>query len=80
MNGMKFICLIFLYKKKDLRISEGLKKSKLDVLPIFSPTVRKGEERLRICIHSFNKMSEVEALASKILSYQGGTFNQRVYL
>ena len=65
---------IFTYfpkKSEDLiEISNNLKKNKLDVLPIFSPTVRKGEERLRICIHSFNKKSEIETLAAKILSYQ----------
>ena len=74
---------IFTYfpkKGEDLKnISEGLKHCNLNVLPIFSPTVRKGEERLRICMHSFNKKSEIESLADKILSYQAATFNQRLY-
>jgi 8-amino-7-oxononanoate synthase len=39
-------------------ISNQLNKNGFDVKAILSPTVRKGQERLRFCIHSFN--SEVE--------------------
>lgn len=34
----------------------------LDVRAIRSPTVRPGEERLRVCLHSFNSSSEVDLL------------------
>ena len=75
---------IFTYfpnKGEDLKdMSDSLQKSNLDVLPIYSPTVRKDEERLRICIHSFNQKKEIEKLANKILCYQKGTINQRLYL
>lgn len=30
--------------------------------PIFSPTVPSGQERIRLCIHSFNNFSEIELL------------------
>ncbi|MDD5569549.1 MAG: 8-amino-7-oxononanoate synthase [Bacteroidales bacterium] len=33
-----------------------------DVRPILGPTVPKGKERLRICLHSFNKEEEVKKL------------------
>ena len=33
-----------------------------DVKPILSPTVQKGTERLRICLHAFNSVDEVDAL------------------
>lgn len=32
------------------------------VLPVLSPTVPEGTERLRICLHAFNTMEEVHAL------------------
>ena len=74
---------IFTYfpkKGEDLKkMSEFLQESNLDVLPIYSPTVRKGEERLRICLHSFNSKSEIKKLAIKILAYKEETFNQRLY-
>jgi 8-amino-7-oxononanoate synthase len=34
-----------------------------DVRPILSPTVREGEERLRICLHSFNTENDISAMA-----------------
>jgi 8-amino-7-oxononanoate synthase len=37
-----------------------------DVKPIMSPTVPKGKERLRICIHAFNSESEIKGLAQEI--------------
>ncbi len=33
-----------------------------DVRPILSPTVKEGEERLRICIHSYNTKLEIDRL------------------
>ena len=38
-----------------------------DVRPILSPTVREGEERLRICLHSYNTKEEIKGLC-QILS------------
>lgn len=38
----------------------------LDVRPILYPTVPKGKERIRICIHSFNTNEEVSKLAETI--------------
>jgi 8-amino-7-oxononanoate synthase len=37
-----------------------------DVRPILSPTVAKGTERLRICIHSFNTEEEITGLLNTI--------------
>jgi 8-amino-7-oxononanoate synthase len=45
-------------------ISEALKEQGFDVKPILSPTVPKGQERLRICIHSFNTKAEIGNLMS----------------
>jgi 8-amino-7-oxononanoate synthase len=37
-----------------------------DVRPIFSPTVKAGTERLRICLHTFNSDEDVIALAQEL--------------
>ncbi len=50
-------------------ISEHLRQEGVMVKAIFSPTVPKGKERLRICIHSFNTSQEIEKLAGIILSF-----------
>ena len=39
-----------------------LSNANQDVRPILSPTVKEGEERLRICMHSFNTKLEIERL------------------
>lgn len=43
-----------------------LQKEGLDVRPILSPTVPKGKERLRICIHAFNTEEEMNKLINGI--------------
>ncbi len=40
-----------------------------DVRPILSPTVKEGEERLRICLHSFNSSDEISGLVDTLASY-----------
>lgn len=40
--------------------------AKFDLRPIFSPTVKEGEERLRICIHAFNTKEEIDSLVSAL--------------
>lgn len=42
--------------------SEELQKKGFDVRPVMSPTVPKGQERLRICIHSYNSEQEIRGL------------------
>lgn len=45
-------------------ISAKIAKQKIMVKPILSPTVPVGTERIRICIHSYNKKKEMDALVS----------------
>lgn len=45
-------------------IAAALEQEALDVRPIVSPTVPKGSERLRICLHAFNTEAEVDRLIS----------------
>jgi 8-amino-7-oxononanoate synthase len=46
------------------RVADSLQYNNLDVRPILYPTVPKGKERLRIVLHSFNTLKEVELLVS----------------
>lgn len=44
------------------QVADYLLKNKLDVRPILYPTVPKGQERLRIILHSFNTEKEIDLL------------------
>jgi 8-amino-7-oxononanoate synthase len=51
-------------------IASQLQEKGFDVKPILSPTVPEGQERLRICLHSYNtekEISEVLQLLSAFL-------------
>lgn len=47
-------------------IASHLINKGFDVKPIMSPTVPKGKERLRICIHAFNSDEEIKSLVHEI--------------
>jgi 8-amino-7-oxononanoate synthase len=49
------------------KCSDLLRERGLDVRPILSPTVPKGKERLRICIHAFNTIKQMDQLTAGIL-------------
>ena len=40
-----------------------------DIRPVLSPTVKKGGERLRICLHTFNTEEQITQLASGLNDY-----------
>ena len=44
------------------KIARQLNEKSFDVRPILSPTVERGSERLRFCLHSFNTEEEIEAV------------------
>ena len=52
------------------KVANALQQQGLDVRPILSPTVSKGTERLRICLHAFNSVSEIEQLTEALKSFQ----------
>lgn len=52
--------------EKVVATANYLQKNGFDVRPIKHPTVPKGNERLRICLHCFNTEQEVVALAQLI--------------
>ena len=52
-------CIIILGNEKCRFVATELQKLGLDIRPIVSPTVPKGKERLRICLHDFNTEDEI---------------------
>jgi 8-amino-7-oxononanoate synthase len=48
------------------RFAAAIQQAGFDVRPILYPTVPKGSERIRICLHSFNTEAEVIKLAETI--------------
>jgi 8-amino-7-oxononanoate synthase len=49
-----------------IAFAQTMQAAGFDVRPIRYPSVPKGQERLRICLHSFNKELEISALANFI--------------
>ncbi|MFX4941278.1 hypothetical protein ABTC18_20220, partial [Acinetobacter baumannii] len=45
-------------------VAAQLQEAGMDVRPILYPTVPKGEERLRIILHAFNSVSQLNVLIS----------------
>tara|TARA_Y100000589_G_scaffold315393_1_gene338894 strand:+ start:2223 stop:3320 length:1098 start_codon:yes stop_codon:yes gene_type:complete len=62
-------CVLFPGNNKVKEVCSGLNKAGFDVRPVLSPTVKKGEERIRICIHTFNSNDEIISLANAIKKY-----------
>jgi len=50
------------------KLAAGVQSKGFDVRAIMSPTVPAGSERLRICLHSFNKEEEIEGLVKLLRS------------
>ena len=49
-------------------VAEKLVNQGLEVRPIVAPTVAVGEERIRLCLHSYNTEQEITNLIEKIIS------------
>jgi 8-amino-7-oxononanoate synthase len=47
-------------------VASKLQEKGLDVRPILSPTVPKGKERLRICLHAFNTEEQILKLVDEL--------------
>jgi len=49
-------------------IAQKIQEKGFDIRPILSPTVSEGEERLRICLHSFNSKKEIQTALELLVS------------
>jgi 8-amino-7-oxononanoate synthase len=54
-------------------IAKKLQEKGFDVKAILSPTVPEGQERLRICLHSYNSVEEISGLLQLLSSFVFGT-------
>lgn len=61
-------CILFFGNELVKSVSRELVGAGFDVRPVMSPTVKKGEERIRICLHVFNSDEEIINLANAIKS------------
>lgn len=60
-NSMSAIqCLIIPGNDNVKAVAGKLQQAGFDVRPILSPTVPEGQERLRICLHSFNTTDQID--------------------
>ncbi|MCG2460872.1 8-amino-7-oxononanoate synthase [Flavobacteriaceae bacterium F89] len=59
-------CCLVPNNERAKRLAQNLRESNFDVRPILSPTVPKGMERLRICLHSYNREEEMNGLLKAI--------------
>jgi 8-amino-7-oxononanoate synthase len=62
-------CAIIPGNEKVKNIAQKLHETGFDVKPILSPTVPAGQERLRICLHSYNTKNEIESLLMNLLKH-----------
>jgi len=59
-------CIIIQGNDEVKKIAAKIQKQGFDVRPILSPTVPKGQERLRICLHSFNSKNQIVELITHL--------------
>ena len=62
-------CCIVPGNDKVKSVSQKIRDKGFDVRPILSPTVEKGKERLRFCIHSYNSSKEIKEVLRLLDSY-----------
>lgn len=62
-------CCIISGNKHVKTISKKLQEKGFDVKPILSPTVSKGQERLRFCLHSYNSTQEISNVLEHLVTF-----------
>ncbi|RZA00817.1 MAG: pyridoxal phosphate-dependent aminotransferase family protein [Sphingobacteriaceae bacterium] len=65
-------CVLLKSNEKARAMATELQKNGLDVRAILSPTVPQGLERIRICLHAYNTIEEINLLANTINQYHHG--------
>ncbi len=62
-------CCLIIGNEKVKNIASRIQKHGFDVKPIVSPTVAKGEERLRFCLHSYNTKEEIAEVLELLATF-----------
>jgi 8-amino-7-oxononanoate synthase len=68
-------CIIISDNEKCREVASKLQNEGLDIRPIVSPTVPKGKERLRICLHEFNTEEEILKIFDVLKSVENSSQN-----
>ncbi|GAA3566896.1 aminotransferase class I/II-fold pyridoxal phosphate-dependent enzyme [Snuella lapsa] len=62
-------CCIISGNERVKSIAKKLREFHFDVKPILSPTVPKGQERLRFCLHSYNSTKEISDVLQQLATF-----------
>ncbi len=62
-------CCVISGNEKVKSIAKKLNSKGFDIKPILSPTVTKGEERLRFCLHSYNSTKEITNVLENLATF-----------
>lgn len=68
-------CIIISGNEKCREVASTLQNEGLDIRPIVSPTVPKGKERLRICLHEFNTEEEILSIFNVLKNVENLSHN-----
>jgi 8-amino-7-oxononanoate synthase len=61
-------CAIIPGNEKVKKVASQLQSEGFDVKAILSPTVPEGQERLRVCLHSYNSKEQISSVLASVLS------------
>ncbi len=68
--GIGPVCAVIVPgNEKVKQVSQVLIENKIGVLPVLTPTVPEGKERLRIILHSFNTIEQIDELIQLLLTH-----------
>jgi 8-amino-7-oxononanoate synthase len=59
-------CVLLNSNQKAIEVATHLQNKGLDVRAILSPTIAQGSERIRICLHSFNTVKDINLLTYEL--------------
>lgn len=62
-------CAIIPGNERVKTIALALQMEGFDVRPILSPTVPKGQERIRFCVHSYNSLKEISDVLTQLATF-----------
>jgi|TARA_B110000037_G_scaffold223149_1_gene302905 8-amino-7-oxononanoate synthase len=62
-------CCIIPGNKKVKKIAQKMQENGFDIKPILSPTVPQNQERLRICLHSYNSKKEIDKVLNILATF-----------
>ena len=62
-------CCVIPGNERVKKIAAQIQERGFDVKPILSPTVPKGQERLRICLHAYNSFNEIDEVLKLLATF-----------